>query len=425
VAEPNLKSDQSPLARLIGFILLGLLVFTPLHSKVAGGLWFVLLLAGVGAALYRRPRQHSDDSLQRATRLWFHYMVCVTLIWWACALIWNDPWSKGSADLHSALRLAFGSWALMVLTRFNRSSLVWPQPPALLGAIVLACFVALILAVDTPRNAYPGNAIAWAGAVGFLVCILTSAGLDSARTPRLRALYYLGAFFGVAAILINQSRGAYGVLLWLLALAVLQAKNKAGAAVRSTFAALVVLGIITATAAIERDPLRIRQAWTDLKETVSAENFSTPVGARIYLFGLASETISQSPLIGIGPTERLRLIKSSGSKATSPQSVAEVVAIGHVHNAYLHHLLDGGVLSLLGFLLSVAGLVHAGITVRKQYPVTALQLWGIAFVHATTNLSNVNLAHNYYALMLSISLFLVFLSAQHQHPRLTALPRST
>jgi hypothetical protein len=105
--------------------------------------------------------------------------------------------------------------------------------------------------------------------------------------------------------------------------------------------------------------------------------------------------------------------------------VAEVVAMGHVHNAYLHHLLDGGVLSLLGFLLSVAGLVHAGITVRKQYPVTALQLWGIAFVHATTNLSNVNLAHNYYALMLSVSLFLVFLSAQHQHPRLTALPRST
>ncbi len=229
----------------------------------------------------------------------------------------------------------------------------------------------------------------------------------------------------MAAILINQSRGAYGVLIWLLVVAILQAKNKTGAAVRSTLAAVLVLGLIAATATIERDPLRIRQAWTDLKESVSAENFRTPVGARIYLFGLASETITKSPLIGIGPTERLRLIKSSESRATSPQSVTEVVAMGHVHNAYLHHLLDGGVISLLGFLLSVAGLVHAGITVRKQYPVAALQLWGIAFVHATTNLSNVNLAHNYYALMLSISLFLVFLSAQRQHLWPTELPRST
>ena len=41
---------------------------------------------------------------------------------------------------------------------------------------------------------------------------------------------------------------------------------------------------------------------------------------------------------------------------------------------------------------------------------------GLAVVHATTALSNVNLAHNYYAVMLSLCAMLVIIQARAQDP---------
>jgi hypothetical protein len=80
--------------------------------------------------------------------------------------------------------------------------------------------------------------------------------------------------------------------------------------------------------------------------------------------------------------------------------------------------MDGGVISLLGFLLPLGALALMAIRLRSQHPASALQMWGILFVHAVSNLTSVNFAHNYYALMLVISVALVLVQARLAGPRL-------
>jgi hypothetical protein len=45
------------------------------------------------------------------------------------------------------------------------------------------------------------------------------------------------------------------------------------------------------------------------------------------------------------------------------------------------------------------------------------QMLGLAFVHASTSLSNVNLAHNYYVVMLSVCVMLVVIQASAEGTR--------
>jgi hypothetical protein len=95
---------------------------------------------------------------------------------------------------------------------------------------------------------------------------------------------------------------------------------------------------------------------------------------------------------------------------------------GHVHNAYLHHAMDGGLLALSGFMATLVGLIWAGRTMATESPSAALQFYGLAFVHASTNLTNVNFAHNYYALMYTISVALVLVQARIRAARTAPHP---
>ena len=82
-----------------------------------------------------------------------------------------------------------------------------------------------------------------------------------------------------------------------------------------------------------------------------------------------------------------------------------------MHNAYLHHAMDGGIVALAGFLASIIGLLYAARAWSASQPIAQRQMLGIAFVHASASLSNVNLAHNYYAVMLSLCTTLVVIQA--------------
>jgi hypothetical protein len=51
--------------------------------------------------------------------------------------------------------------------------------------------------------------------------------------------------------------------------------------------------------------------------------------------------------------------------------------------------------------------------------VASRQVQGVLFIHATASLTNVNLAHNYYAIMLSLSVALILLGAGARSGSLT------
>jgi O-antigen ligase len=399
------------------FVLLSLLVFSPLNTKVAGVLWFFTLLIALGLALTHRSAPVSTGPVVQAARLWLLYMLGATLLWWTSAWIWNDPWAQGSADLHSAARLLSAALAAWTILRLAPGRVELPSSASLVLAVSLACLSAYILSLLITREHYPSNAVPWAAGIACLVCVLFPVAIARESTSRVRLLALLGSALGILALFENQTRGAYGVAIWLLLLWMSTSTYFRQRAALSIFSAITLLILIGSTALTSNDPLRIRSAWSEAKASVSEKYFNTSIGARVFLYRMSIESISQNPLTGVGSAGRMALIKGAGSKSSdsTPASLAHVTELGHVHNAYLHHLLDGGLISLAGFLLTLAGMVSAGWILYRFSHVAAWQLWGIAFVHATTNLSNVNLAHNYYALMLSVSLFLVFLSAQRQH----------
>jgi O-antigen ligase len=269
------------------------------------------------------------------------------------------------------------------------------------------------------RTNYPGNAIAWAAGIGSVICLLFPVAISTSEKNHLRLIAFLGSGIGLIALFNNQSRGVYGIVIWLLALFFLRTTVQRIQAIHSATVSAVILAIIGSTAFITTDPLRIREAWQDATAVLNERQLNTSVGVRIYLYDVALEAIAQNPITGIGPTARLSLVKGEYNHLLLQEEVTIAAAseLGHVHNAYLHHLLDGGLISLTGFLLSIIGLVHIGFILQRVSRVAAHQLWGISFVHATTNLTNVNLAHNYYALMLSISIFLAFVTAyNHRNP---------
>ena len=57
------------------------------------------------------------------------------------------------------------------------------------------------------------------------------------------------------------------------------------------------------------------------------------------------------------------------------------------------------------------GLGAAAWRLRRFDPVASRQMQGVLFMHATAGLTNVNMAHNYYAIMLSLSVTLILVGA--------------
>ena len=68
-------------------------------------------------------------------------------------------------------------------------------------------------------------------------------------------------------------------------------------------------------------------------------------------------------------------------------------------------------LGLLSLVVLMIGLGLAAKTLWVPHPVAAKALVGILFMHFTAGLSNVNMAHNYYGALLSLSVGLALLLA--------------
>ena len=162
------------------------------------------------------------------------------------------------------------------------------------------------------------------------------------------------------------------------------------------------------------DILRIRQAAHEIQQVRSTENYNSSVGARLYLWQMAIEGIRQSPWIGIGGAERLRRIKQAGAGGTDDHlaKLEAVRSLGHVHNEYLHAALDGGLLGLTSFLATLLGMAILIRQLARSAPVAAWQLGGVLCMHMSASLTNVNLAHNYYATALALAVLLPLFAAQ-------------
>ena len=82
-------------------------------------------------------------------------------------------------------------------------------------------FVALIYGRDTPLHA-----IAWAVSFSFLVCLLAPMILQIEVPSFHRKFWLVGILMGVVGVILSQSRGVYGLLIWLALTAYVAISNR-------------------------------------------------------------------------------------------------------------------------------------------------------------------------------------------------------
>ena len=404
------------------WLLFGALSVSSLNSKAAGLAWVLLTFSGVGLVIKRaflvESFKREDASFART---WLIFTLTALLLKLIPTIYWHDSW----AERHAEIRLFAGAIGAYVL--FGWRGISMGQHRAAAWAVSITCALALALMLFSVREAAPTNPIPWAAAIALCSAWLLPMALTNEAPRWSRWGWAIGSFMGLLAVLISENRGAYGlVLLWPVVLfghtGIFKVfnifKEKLGVRRLVVFvvAAMVSLGLLTQSSIVQRPLQRIQVAVQEIQlshESLDG-NVNGSIGARLFMWAHSISFIAQSPWVGHGQQARKAEIVKWGKESHSEH----VQSLGHVHNEYLHTLMDYGLwgfASLLTYMLGMFWMaVRAwSIGLRSQ----AWAMGGVLFIHATTGLTNVNFAHNYYPTMLSIVMSLILIT-----PSIKTLP---
>lgn len=395
----------------MGLALLGAVALASLNTKIAGVAWLLLLVwaATVWRQRNRSPDVYRPDALLGASRLWLLGLLIYAGTELAMTWGWHGACCSYTSEVNSFLRLVTAAVATLVLVRHLRP---WPGMRHHINlAVVTALTSGAVLAAIVGRD-LPAHPIPWAAGMVFLVCVLMPHAWDLHNSPGRRCVYGLGSAMGVAGVLLSQSRGSFVVLAFPVILLVLHAsRGHRRALVLTGATGLLTFALLGGLAVAPSDPLRLRLAAVETQQALQTKDFNSSLGARVYLTQLSWHHFTEAPWAGVGASERLNLLKNAGLdlSPTESEGLSHVRTLGHVHNQYLHHALDNGVFGLAGFLALLACMMWISLRLRTVSSLASLQLSLITLSHGFVSLSNVNMAHNFYALTWGLSVALVFL----------------
>lgn len=399
------------------------LALSSLNSKAMGLAWVLLVLYGAWIGFLNRGHISSIAHYPLA-KAWLLVATAVLAVKAIPVFYWSDPWS----ERHGELRLLLGAlstYALLCYQCLERRKL-----SLLAHSLTISSAAGLIWVIIYGRDAVPTHPIPWAGSMAMVSAFLLALSLKSDYSPTQKRIWLLGGLLSLMAVLTSQSRGTYGIVLWWLVIGVhhfwhlrrTQQPNLRVLKPRTPGHLAVLIAIVVGLAALSQSPVfqRPAQSLQDAIEEVRASSQSTAqgsnssVGSRIYMWQNSLIAIYASPWIGHGHDSRKKLIQEWAEKAQS----SEVKRLGHVHNEYLHQWIDHGLWGLTSQILLLLGLIlMAGKLLQKNQHIAACSLAGMAFIHMTSSLSNVNFSHNYYTASLSLfvglSLWLTRLKPQN------------
>lgn len=407
--------------RLFALFCLVLASFVALSSKAVGLLWLILLGTAMAAGWRTRGLWTGEGPVPeavRVTRIWLGLTAAALALRSVGMLHWGDAWD----ERHAELRLMLTALALWIWGRkWNAASMAKFRPwlVAVTHGFAVACLLGLVQVWRVGREHLATHPIAWAVGVSLLSIWLLHSAVWRAVSPLQRWGWLAGGACGVLAVLGSQSRGAFGLVLWWLLvsgwLAWRQLRLRVD--VRHLMPKIAGATVLLAVALLGgwqsgllKRPahalLQAQQEYTATEQQAKGA-VETSFGARLYMWQRGWAAAEQSPFWGYGQQGRKALIHQWGREADSPL----VMSLGHAHNQYLNDTLDHGAWGLASGLTYLAGLFGlAWWLLLRQKPFAGWTLAGVGFMHATSSLSNVNFAHNYYSSMLSLVVGLVLLS---------------
>lgn len=248
--------------------------------------------------------------------------------------------------------------------------------------------------------------------------------VQSKITSWQRVGWLLSALAGVIAILLSQSRGSYGIVLWVILFAGRFISSKfvkqTDLQLNSNFNLLgtaAVIGflsvILLSFPRIYQEPLtRVQAALHEIKmlSTPSlsfSDGINTSVGARIHMWRAAVKEIAASPLLGHGSNARIAWIHQLGAVDGSDT----IKNVDHLHSDLLTTLFDHGLLGLFSYMSFGISLAWIALREKNINKTLSWILLGVLWMHLTSGLTNMNFGHNYYGVMLALSLFIAWMQS--------------
>lgn len=394
-----------------------LLALGTLSTKAAGAAWLLLALAGVGCWLAGR-RDESARALAPASAAEADLPARLAKVWLLATLgalalksvpmfYWSGPWQERHAEFRLLIG-AIGTWGLL-----RWGGLAWraPQHMRFLGhGLAAACALAWGLCVTITSDAAPTNRIPWAAGVALFSCVLLGwafAPGRAASSTRQRQVWFWGSLMGMLAILASGVRGSYALLLLWPALAIyLQHRHRLFK--RGWLVALATVMAMALTIALTppKDSLLYRaQIATTEMNTPTNElgvDVNSSTGVRWLLWKGAWDNIPQHWGLGLGFDGAKALIKQIADHHNS--TLIHEMKLGHFHSDYVHTQVEYGLWGLASYLLYGGTLLWlSGCLLRKKHITCGLPLLGVALLHLSSGLTNVNFGHNYYPVTLSLA----------------------
>ena len=393
------------------------LALAPMNTKIGGLSWVLLCLMGFWAFWRHEGAQQfvGSSPVEEAARIWLFACLAATAIRIIPHAFWQDDWDRR----HAEARLVLGAMATIALVK-------WPpfyrlmgfQKRGLVDALALTCAVGMCVTALYGRDT-PLHAIAWAVSLSFFVCLLAPMVLDTAIASGRRKFWALAVLMGCMGVVLSQSRGVYGLLIWLALTGYVAASYRTllqRATLRSHSWLAFGLGFACFICLLYAKPswltsvfLRLSEVWVEaaLSQSNPSEAANTSVGSRLFLWSKALDAIEVQPWFGYGKENSIAMIKQWGLEIHSEQ----VQKLGHLHHEFLDAWVSHGLMGILSLLVLATGM---GLVVRKlwvPHPRAAQGILGILFMHLSAGLSNTNMVHNYYGAMLSLSISLALVMA--------------
>jgi O-antigen ligase len=373
--------------------------------------WLIFVLTGAWAALQNQVELNTTRA-QLWAKTWLLTAFLALLIKSIGVFYWSDPWS----ERHGELRLFLG--ALAIYAFLGSKDIKRKSLSMLAYSLTISSAIGLFWVIFHGREAVPTHPIPWAGSLAMVSAFLLALSFHLDFSVLHRRLWLFGGTLALLAVLSSQSRGAYGITIWWLAIGLLhlwhrQRSNDSPSSFRPrssgqwTLLVAVFIGLaaLSQTPVFERPAQSLQDALSEIRASSQSttDGANSSVGARLYMWQKSLLAIEKSPWIGHGHDARKKLLLEWAEDAQS----SEVKRLGHVHNEYLHQLIDHGLLGLGSQIFYLVGLIIVTRQLLKtKHNVAALSVAGIAFIHTTTSITNVNFAHNYYTA--SLSLFVGF-----------------
>lgn len=398
------QMNLSVFGKVMATLLIFSLAFASVHSKAMGLAWVAIVLTamGLGSFYFNKTRNQAASIWACA---WLKVTCAVLLLKTIPMLYWADPW----AARHGELRLILGALGIYVIARSGLFSEI--RFRLKIGYVLTwSSIIGLIWVIVYGRGGLPSHPIPWAASMAMVSALLLAMALKSDAGLMHRRIWFTGGICAVLAVLTSQSRGAFGIVVWWLLVCGVDLYRKFTAQtdfqaaalkrmLRHFFIALLALvsfcWALSYTPIAERPLLSIQAGIDELliskESTIKGANSS--VGARIFMWEKSIQAIKESPWIGHGQTGRKQLISDWAEEADS----TEIRRLSHVHNEFLNQWIDHGLWGLASQLWLLIGLMwvcHKLYTAKEH--MAALGLSGMAFVHLTASLSNVNFGHDYY-----------------------------